>query len=120
MDDFAVVEFFYDIVNLGITDTHFVVWVFTSGENSEQEDFCVRAVLVDFADDGFDTLGGFGGFLEFVSGVVSADHDDGNFGVGRGELPVVESPEDVLGAVAREADVECIARGVIFSPNFFT
>jgi hypothetical protein len=54
-----------------------------------------------------------------VGDVVDADEKDGGFGFQAIEVAVVQAPEDMLGVVAADAEVEGMAGRVIFRPDLF-
>src|SRR5947209_6070210 len=63
-------------------------------------------------------LHGVGHLLRRVGAeVVGADHQDGDLGLDPVELAVGDPPEDVLGAVAPDAEVGRVARGVVALPD---
>ena len=52
--------------------------------------------------------------------VVLADHDDSEFGGDPIDIAVVESPDDVLGAVTTNSQVEGLPGSVVVIPNRFS
>lgn len=74
---------------------------------------------MDFVDDDFDSVCGvLWGFGLAAAGVVGADHDYGDFWVeGFWECAVLESPDDVLGLVSADAEVEGVVLGEVVFPK---
>lgn len=109
------------LINLGVDFAHFIVRFFAAGEDAEEDDFGFRSFFFDLSEDFFDALGRLFGVLFRMAGIVGADHDDDEFGIFLVfKLVVVEPPDDVLGAVARKAEVEGVAGRVVFFPSGFT
>ena len=52
-------------------------------------------------------------------GVVRADHDHGQLGMQALEVAVIEPPQDVLGLIAADAEIQSMPFLVVFLPNFF-
>ncbi len=52
-----------------------------------------------------------------VGDIIHADEDDRDFGLKAVEVAVVEAPENVLGVVAADAEVEGVAGSVILAPD---
>ena len=55
-----------------------------------------------------------------MSSIILADHDNRQFGVEAVNVPVVESPDHVLGAIAADSKIEGISRSVVVIPDGFT
>ena len=74
--------------------------LWTSLKNREEKDFGFRTfglyALYDSRDPLSDFLGGV------VPSVVLTNHDDGKLGFNAVEIPVINAPEDVLGAIATD------------------
>ncbi len=106
-DGFAVGEGLEEIVDGGVVDAEFVGGFFAAWEDAEEEDLGIGEFGVELVEDGFDAGGGVGGWFSgfAVTGVVGADHEDDEFGFEAVEVAVVETPEDVFGAVAADAEV---------------
>ncbi len=104
---------------MGVEHTHFVIRLFSTWEDGEQKDLGLGAVFMELGDDGLDAFSRFLGLLHVVTCIVSTDHDDRCLGFKLGEFAVVETPKDVLCFIAREADVEWLALGVVFLPDGF-
>lgn len=59
-----------------------------------------------------------GNFLgRVVVAVVRADHEHGQLGRDTLDITVIQPPKDVLGAIAADAQVDGVARSVVFVPN---
>ena len=117
----AIVEIFDVGVNLFVEFAELIVWLFSAREDGEEEDFCFGAFFFYNRDDFGDSLGSLGGVLLGVAGVVCADHDDGELGIFLVlEISILEAPDDVLGAVARDAKIEGIFFGIIIFPDCFS
>lgn len=87
-----------------------VIFVGTAGEDIEDGDFCLGAVLAEVGHDGFDAFkslleGGVG----VVAGVVGANHKHDTLGGDNIPVNALDAPKDVLGFVATEAEVEGVA-----------
>jgi hypothetical protein len=82
---------------------------FTTRKNTEQNNFCVRLTRADLLDNGGDALKDFGLGIVLVVRIVGANHDDGDLGLDAVELALFKPPEDVLGAVAADAEVDDLA-----------
>ena len=94
-----------------------VVLVGAAREDAEDQDLGVGALLLELREDRLDAFGGlFGAALvdsvidfllrtALVAGVVRADHEHDGLRLQAVEVAVVEAPEDVLGAVAADAEV---------------
>ncbi len=54
-----------------------------------------------------------------ASGVIGADHEHDGFGAYPIQFAVGDSPEDVLGAIAADAEVGWLPSGEVFVPYFF-
>ena len=119
-DGFAIGEGFEEIVDGGVVDAEFVGGFFAAWEDAEEEDLGVWEFGVELVEDGFDACGGVGGwFFGFaVTGVIGADHEDDEFGFEAVEVAVVETPEDVFGAVAADAEVGGFVVGPCFPCGF--
>ena len=86
-----------------------------AGEDGEQEDLGPGQLLAERRDDGLDALGDLVGGVG--AGVVGADHQDDDLGADAVELAVLDPPEDVLGAVAADAEVGRVAGAVVPLPD---
>src|SRR5208282_3698979 len=77
--------------------------------------FCVGDFRADVANDHFN------GLRNVVRGVavavVGANHQHDDLGMDAVQLTVFDAPEDVLRAVATDAEVGGVARRVVFVPN---
>ncbi len=87
-----------------------VIFVGTAGEDIEDGDFCLGAVLAEVGHDGFDAFkslleGGVG----VVAGVIGANHKHDAFGGNNIPVNTLDAPKDVLGSVATEAEIEGVA-----------
>ena len=121
MDRFAIVELGDTLIDIDVELPKFVIGLLAAGEDAEEEDFCFGAALADEGDDFGDAFGCFLGVLPTVAGIVGADHDDGELGVFLIlEVAVLETPDDVLGAVAGDAEVEGVFVGVVLFPDAFS
>ena len=72
-------------------------------EDGEQQHLGRRRFGADRLDDGGDAVGDLLGGV--AAGVIGADHEDGDLGLDAVEFAVLDAPEDVLGAVAADAEV---------------
>ena len=99
---FLVVEFGNDLVRLLALAAVGVRGTGAAGEDGQQQDLGVRKVLAEFQDVGADALGDF---RAGAAGVVGADHEHDGLGLVALALPVLQSPEDALGGVARDGEV---------------
>jgi len=77
----------------------------TAREDRKEEHLGVRRALVDRGDDGLDAGGDLLGGVVGGTGVIGADHEHDGLGLNAFELAVLDAPEDVLGAVAADAEV---------------
>ena len=90
---------------------------FAPRENAQQQNLRVRLPRADLLHDGGDAFEDVGlGVVVFV-GIVGADHDDGGLGLDAIELAMFKAPEDVLDAVAADAEVDDFALAVKFLPH---
>ena len=80
-----------------------------AGEDAEQQDLGLGELLAERLDDRLDAVGDLVGGVG--ADVVGADHQHDDLGVDPVDLAVLEPPEDVLGAVAADAEVGGVARG---------
>src|SRR5688572_25512860 len=118
-DDVLVVhDFLEDLVHLK-DFAPLRIWIFTARENGEQENFRGGKFGAQFLDDGADAVSDLFGGVVFAVGIVRSDHQDGGFGAEAFEIPVIQAPEDMLGAVATDAEVDRVVFGETFRPNFF-
>ena len=69
------------LVNIKIDFSFNIVGLFASREDAEEKDFSFGATGAHDGDDAGDAVSGLGGVLFEMSGVIGADHDDGDFGV---------------------------------------
>ena len=93
--------------------------ILAEGEYAEQQDFSLGQLLAELLDNRSHAFQSLPGRVLIAGDVVDADEDDGNFGFKAVEVAVVEAPEDVLGVIAADAQVEGVAGGVILRPNLF-
>jgi len=92
---------------------------FAGRETPKQDDAGLRLV---FAQPFHDSRNAFGDFLAGVAGgddVVDADHQDDDFRFDAVELAVLETPEDVFGSVAGEAEGDGFAGGAVAVDHTF-
>ncbi len=95
-----------------------VVELFSAGEDSEKEDFGFGKFFLEAGDVGADAVEDLTGGMAVEAGIVGADHEDGDTGGEAVDVSVFESPEDALGPVAADADVEGFALAVELLPDF--
>jgi hypothetical protein len=119
VDGFVVGEFGEEGVDFVGADAGGVGGFFGAGEDAEDEDFHVGLFGAEFVGDGLDAGDGVGRGVVAVAGVVGADHEDGEFGFEAVIVAVFQAPEDVLGAVAADAEVGGFVGGPGFVPKFF-
>ena len=117
-DVFTVIEFLDHLVDLG-DFAALVVEVFSTREDSEEEDFHLGLAGAQFFNDGSDAIDDLRAGVRIFAGIISANHDDGGFGFHAVEVSMLEAIENRLGAVAANADVHRFAFAVIFFPDFF-
>ena len=81
----------------------------TAREDGTQHDLGVRQALFEFGEDGFDAkdrvLGCFA-----TADIVGADHEHRDLGLDALDFTVLETPKDILGAVAALAEIHRFAR----------
>jgi hypothetical protein len=106
-----------DLVDRDVQLAVRVVGGLAAGEDAEQEDLGLGAFLLDAVDDRLDARGGVLGLVLAMAGVVGADHDDDQVGRQSVEVAVIETPQHVLGAIAADAEVGGVARGVKLLPH---
>src|SRR5258706_2301316 len=88
-------------------------------ENAEEQNLRVRLAGADLLHDGSDAFEDVGLAVVILVGIVGADHDNGDPGLDAIELALFKAPEDVLGAVAADAEVDDPALAVKFLPDIF-
>lgn len=115
---FAVGELGDHRVRGVVLDALCVGVVRAAGEDPQEQDLRLGEPGPQLFDDGGDAVGDLFGRVR--AGVVGADHDDGELGLNAVDVAVVEPPEDVLGAVAADAEVDGVTRGVGLGPNLFS
>jgi len=84
-------------------------------KNSQQQDFGLRVGGFEFLDDGGvarDDL-----VVGVAAEVVGADHHDEDLGLHAVELAIFQAPQDVLGAVAADAEVFGVPARELFLPD---
>jgi tetratricopeptide (TPR) repeat protein len=87
-------------------------------EQAEQQDAGGWQAVMQFGDDGADTVRGIlRGGAAAGADVVGADQDDSEFGVDAGDFAVLEAPEHVAGGVSGEAEVQGVVAGVEAAPD---
>ena len=92
---------------------------FAARKNAKQQNLGVRLARTDLLHDGGDTFKDVRFGVVVLVGVVRPDHDDGDLGLDLFKLAVFNPPEDVLGAVAVDAEVDDLAFAVKFLPDIF-
>ena len=113
-DAFAVGVFFDFGVDAFVFLACGIVFIGSSGEDSEEEDFGLR---LGFLEGFEDFLYAFCGVSGFVAPVVGADHEDDELGVHlSAEIAAFDAPEDVFGFVAGDAEIDGVERGEMRFP----
>jgi putative membrane-bound dehydrogenase-like protein len=116
-DILPVREFMDDLIYLQNLSA-LVVDVLAAREDRTEENFRLRQPGAKLLDDHAHTLGNLFGGVVFAVGIVRADHEDGGFWTEAVDIAVVETPEDVLGAIAADAEIDGVIFGVILFPHF--
>ena len=97
-------------VDFVINLTFDVIFVGTAGEDIEDGDFCLGAVLAEVGHDGFDAFKGLlKGRIGVVAGVIGANHKHDALGGNNIPVNALDAPKDILGFVATEAEIEGVA-----------
>ena len=91
------------------------VYTWAAREGAEREHFGGGDFLVDEADDFLDTGADFSSRI--AAAVVGADKEDDDFGGDAIELALRDTPDDVLGLVAANAEVGGLIGAVIVFPD---
>ena len=89
-------------------------------EHAEHENFHIGIHLVELLRDGLNPIRSLCRLVAAPANVVRADHQRSSLGGGLELGEVSETPEDVVGAVAAEAKVQCVQRGELFLPDRLT
>ena len=76
----------------------------------------VRTPLQILCNHGLDAIGNLR--RRVAPGIVRADHENDQLGVDPIDLPMLQSPKNMLGTVSTDAEVEGIQRRVTLSPYF--
>jgi len=84
-------------------------------EDAQQQHLGLRRTVAEFGDDGLDALGNLLGAV--AAGVVRADHQYGELRLDAFEFAIADAPQDVLGAVATDAEVGGLERGEVLLPG---
>ena len=86
-------------------------------EDGHQQDLGSRKFRAELVHDGADAVHDLLRGVVFAVGIVGPDHHHGRLGLETREVAVVETPEDVLGAIATDAQVDGVALGVVLGPD---
>ncbi len=113
----AVVEFRDGRVDLGDLQADGMIRLLETRENGEQQDLRLGRAGLDFLHDRRDALGDLRSRVG--TGVVGADHQHDRLGLDAVEVAVLHAPEDMLRAVAADAEVGGLQRRVAFGPDGF-
>lgn len=95
-----------ELLNLGAVG---IVGAEATREDAHEDDFGAGGFFEQSFEDFVDGVGDLGGGVDggFAFGeIVGADVDDDDFGLEAVEFTVLEAPEDVLGAIPAEAEIE--------------
>ncbi len=102
------------LIDFLIDDAFGVVFVGSSGEDVQDGNPCLRAMLGKIIDDGADPFKGIFRFrVEIVAGIIGADHQLDAFGGDNVPIDAGDTPQHILRPVAAETEIECIAEIVI-------
>jgi len=82
-------------------------------EDAQEEDFGLGQLLAEFLNHGGHSFQDLPGRVVLVGDVVDANEDDRGFWFQSIEIAVVQAPEDMLGVVTADAEVEGMAGCVI-------
>ena len=88
-------------------------------EDVEQQHFCLGQFGVEFVYHGRHAVDHLLGGVAALTGIVCADHHHGDLGADVFYVAVVQSPQDVLGAVATDSEVHGVALGEVPGPDRF-
>ena len=87
----------------------------TPWEHAQKQDLSLRQSAAQFRDDRLDPLRDLVGCI--IGKVVGADHEHRHFGTDPVELAILDPPQDMLGAVASNAEIGGVARPVVALPD---
>lgn len=90
-----------------------------SGKDPQQQDFTAGQALLELLENGKGAVGRLLRRVTTEAGVVGADQQYGELGLGTGDAPILQAPQDVIGVVATGSDLHCTALAVELSPDFF-
>ena len=120
-EDALAVRVFLDVFIDGCVKLpQLVVYSRTARKNCQQENFHLGFSLLQFSEDVFDPCGRLLRWILTVSGVIGANHDDGQLWRNGIYFAVLESPDNMFGAVSTIANVKGISFCIIFLPNLLS
>ena len=89
-------------------------------KNAEQQDFGIGCFFVNDLNDSLNAGRYLAGVLLEVTCVVGADHDHGDLWRHVVELPVLQTPEDVLGSITTDPEIDSMTGCVTVGPDFLS
>lgn len=113
VDVLAIIQLgddFVDLINL------LPLWIglFTAGENRKQQDLCLGQILAKLGNDSSDAFRDLLGAVAVR--VVRPDHHDGYLRLESVDVSVLKAPQDMLGPVATDPQIERLVFREMFFP----
>ena len=91
--------------------------VLRSWKNGHQQNLGTGKFRAELVHDSANPLHNLLRGVVFAVRIVGTDHHHGRLGLQTIEVAVVETPEDVLSAIAADAQIDGVAVGVVFGPS---
>ena len=103
------------LVDLIVDLTEVIAVIRAAGEDCQQEDFRVGQLLPQLVHDGLHTRGGF--LRQAAVGIARSGHHHGQLGRDAINVAMIQPPENVLRAIAADAQVDGVAFAVELLPH---